>query len=142
MNVLLAEDDRDDCNFFKIALEVMPLPTHLTTVHDGEQAMKHLSENSEHLPDIIFLDVNMPRKDGLECLVEIKENEKLKNIPVVMLSTSRDQDKIRNSFELGANIYIRKPGDFSELAQAIHHALPIAIDNKFSKGKLKYILNA
>ncbi len=142
MNILLAEDDLDDCNFFKLALETMLLSFHLTTVHDGEHLMKYLSENSEHLPDIIFLDINMPRKNGLECLAEIKVNEKLKNIPVVMISTSTDKDKIKNSFDTGASIYIRKPGAFEKLVQVIHHALPIATKNLFSKEGLKYILNA
>ncbi len=142
MNILLADDDIDDCNFFNKALEAIPKDTHLTAVHDGEQLMNYLSENSENPPHILFLDINMPRKNGFECLEEIKQNEKLKDIPVVIFSTTNLQDKIRTLFERGANVYLRKPSNFPELVQAIHHALPIASENTFSKGKLKYILNA
>jgi len=142
MNILLADDDIDDCDFFKKALEAVPKETHLTIVHDGEQLMNYLSENSENLPDILFLDINMPRKNGFECLEEIKQNEKLKDLPVVMYSTTNLPDKISILFQTGANVYVRKPSDFSELVQVIYHALPIAAENIFSNGKLKYILNA
>ncbi|MDZ4808066.1 MAG: response regulator [Bacteroidota bacterium] len=142
MNILLVDDDFDDCNFFKEALDVLPKDTHLTTLHDGEQLMNYLFENSENLPHILFLDLNMPRKNGYECLEEIKQNEKLKDIPVVILSTSKALDKIEMLFKKGANVYVRKPSGFSELVQVIEHALPIATENVFSKVKLKYILNA
>ncbi len=142
MNILLADDDMDDCNFFIKALKAVPKDLHHTIVHDGEQLMNYLSENLENLPHVLFLDINMPRKNGFECLAEIKQNEKLKNLPVVMFSTTNLQDKIHTLFESGADVYLRKPSDFPELVQAIHHALPIATENSFSKGKLKYILNA
>lgn len=142
LNILLADDDTDDCIFFKQALDELALPTHLTTVNDGEQLMNYLSENSEHIPDVLFLDINMPRKNGIECLAEIKKNKKLKDLPVVMFSTSNEWNTINMLFKTGAHVYIHKPGDFSQLKQLIHHALPIAVENKFSNGKLKYILNA
>ena len=142
LNILLADDDTDDCNFFKKALEELSLSTQLTTVHDGEELMNYLSENSEHLPNVIFLDINMPRKNGLECLSEIKQNEKLKDIPVVMFSTSNSWDKINKLFKTGANVYIHKPGDLAQLKQVIHHALPIAAEKIFSNSQIKYILNA
>ena len=104
--------------------------------------MKYLSGNSEHLPDVLFLDLNMPRKNGFECLSEIKQNEKLKGLPVVIFSTSNSQDKIQILFNAGADIYVRKPYDFSDLVQVIHHALPMACENMFSQKKIKYIFNA
>src|ERR1035437_760874 len=88
LSVLLTDDDADDCSFFDKALKEIPIVTHLTTVNDGEQLMKYLSENSEHLPDVLFLDINMPRKNGFECLHDIKENEKLKDLFVVMFTIS------------------------------------------------------
>ncbi|MDQ3108943.1 MAG: response regulator [Bacteroidota bacterium] len=142
MNILLADDDMDDCNLFNNALEALTKVTHLTTVHDGEQLMNYLCENSENLPHILFLDINMPRKNGFECLEEIKQNEKLKDLPVVMFSTSKLQDIINILFKQGADIYVRKPSSLSELVQVIDHALPIATESIFSNGKLKYILNA
>jgi CheY-like chemotaxis protein len=135
LNVLLADDDIDDCIFFKNALAELHQSTNLTTVRDGEQLMDYLSENSEQLPDILFLDLNMPRKNGFECLVEIKENEKLKDLHVVMFSTSypRDpnyeQDMINRLLKIGAFHFIRKPESFEQLKQAIEHALKLVVEN-------------
>ncbi len=142
LNILLADDDIDDCNFFKEALDSLPMSTKLTTVNDGESLMNFLLENEEHLPHVLFLDINMPRKNGFECLSEIKHHDKLKDLAVVMFSTSNAQDKINILFNTGADVYIRKPSSFAQLVQVIHHALPIAAENIFSNGKLKYILNA
>ena len=142
LRVLLADDDMDDCTFFKRALSELSPATHLTTVHDGEQLMTFLSENEQHLPHIIFLDINMPRKNGLECLGEISKNIKLKNIPVVMFSTSNSWETITKLFKSGADVYIHKPSDFAQLKQVIHHALPIAAEKIFSSSPLKYVLNA
>ena len=142
LKVLLADDDVDDCHFFKEALSKLPITTQLETVNDGEQLMNYLKENTAHLPHVLFLDINMPRKNGFECLSEIKNHEKLKDLAVVMFSTSSTHDKIDILFKTGADVYIRKPSSFSELVQVIHHALPIAAENIFSNGKLKYILNA
>ena len=142
LNILLADDDLDDCRFFKEALEALPLTTKLTTVNDGEELMTYLLENTDHLPHVLFLDINMPRKNGFECLTEIKHHDKLKDLPVVMFSTSNVQDKINILFNTGADVYIRKPSNFAQLVQVIHHALPLAAENIFSNGKLKYILNA
>jgi CheY-like chemotaxis protein len=142
LNILLADDDIDDCNFFKHALEELPISAHFATVHDGEQLMHYLSEHSEQLPHVLFLDINMPRKSGLECLSEIKRNPKLKDIPVVMFSTSNSLDTINMLFKSGSHVYIHKPSEFAQLKQVIHHALPIAAEKTFSKNPLKYILNA
>lgn len=142
LNILLADDDIDDCQFFREALEALPVTTRLTTVNDGEQLMKHLADHINQLPHVLFLDINMPRKNGFECLTEIKQTEKLKDLPVVMFSTSKSPEKINILFKTGADIYIRKPSSFSQLVQVIHHALPLAAENIFSNGKLKYILNA
>lgn len=144
LNILLADDDTDDCIFFKQALDELPIETNLSIVNDGEQLMNFLANNELGTggTDVIFLDINMPRKNGIECLSEIKQNEKLKRIPVVMFSTSNAWDTINMLFKSGAHVYIHKPSDFSQLKQVLHHALPIAAENKFSSGKLKYILNA
>jgi len=142
LNILLADDDLDDCQFFKEALEALPLITTLNTLNDGEQLMNYLLKNTDHLPHVLFLDINMPRKNGFECLTEIKNHAKLKDLPVVMFSTTNAQDKINVLFKIGAHVYIRKPSHFYELVQVIHHALPLAAENIFSNGRLKYILNA
>jgi DNA-binding NarL/FixJ family response regulator len=104
--------------------------------------MNYLSKNSKNLPDILFLDLSMPRKNGLECLTEIKQNKNLKDLSLVMLSTSNSKETISTVFKIGANVYIHKPGDFAQLKQVIHHALPIATEKIFSYSPVKYILNA
>lgn len=141
MNILLAEDDIDDCNFFKKALEELQLSFHLTTVHDGEQLMNYLDNNSNHLPDVIFLDLSMPRKTGFECLSEIKSNEKLKDLHVIMLSTSfpRDmkyeEDMIKLLLKIGANQFIRKPDEFLQLKQVILASLILMAEKNLLNGQ-------
>ena len=142
LNILLADDDTDDCLFFKQALEELSVSATLTTVSDGEQLMNYLAENSECLPIVLFLDLNMPRKNGLECLEEIRKNEKLKDLPVVIFSTSNSWDTINMLFKSGAHVYIHKPSDFTQLKQVIHHAIPLAAEKIFSNNPIKYILNA
>jgi CheY-like chemotaxis protein len=142
INILYADDDIDDCHFFEEALKILPINTNITIVNDGEELMDYLSVNAEKLPHVLFLDINMPRKNGFECLAEIKQNEALKDLPVVMFSTSNSKEKITMLLKNGANIYIHKPSDFVQLIQLINNALPLAVENIFSNGKLKYILNA
>jgi CheY-like chemotaxis protein len=142
LRILLADDDLDDCDFFKTALNSLPIENQLITVNDGEQLMKYLQENTEKLPDVLFLDINMPRKNGLECLAEIKKNIDLKELPIVVFSTLKSMDKINLVFKLGGHVYVTKPGDMAQLKQVILNALPIAVEHRFSDGPLKYILNA
>ena len=142
LNVLLADDDMDDCSFFKKALTELPLPTQLTTVHDGEELMQMLNKETIQLPHVIFLDINMPRKNGFECLAEIKQNDRLKDVPVIMFSTTNSRDAMSALFKTGADVYIRKPGNFEQLKELIRYALPMATEKVFSNSQLKYILNA
>ena len=129
LNILLAEDDVDDRFFFDKALKEINIATHLTTVSDGDQLMNYLSECIEHLPDVLFLDLSMPRKNGIECLAEIKESNKLKDLPVIMFSTSFTENRnfeqglINSILKMGALDFIRKPTDFSKLKQLIQNAL-------------------
>ena len=95
-NVLLVDDDKDDCLFFKEALDELPINVNLTTVYDGDQMINLLKKN-ELYPSVIFLDLNMPRKNGMECLMEIKSNaefeiNKMNKIPIVLFSTSNDKE--------------------------------------------------
>ncbi len=142
LKILLADDDTDDCMFFKQALDGLSPSTELTTVRDGDELMKYLAANCDQLPHVLFLDINMPRKDGMECLNEIKKDNKLKELPVVMFSTSNSWSTINKLFSCGAHVYIRKPSDFAQLKQVIHHALPLAAEKIFSNSPLKYVLNA
>jgi CheY-like chemotaxis protein len=129
LNILFADDDVDDRFFFDKALREIPIENMLTMVNDGEQLMDYLSGDLAQLPDVLFLDLSMPRKSGFECLAEIRENEKLKDMPVVMFSTSYTSDQnyeqsmIEVLYKMGAQGFIRKPGEFAKLKQEIHDAL-------------------
>ena len=129
INILLADDNVDDIFLFRKALSEIHLQTHLTTVMDGEQLMHHLSVNCEVNPDILFLDIIMPRKSGLECLSEIKENAKLKYIPIVMFATPFTRGPVidldvKNVFDKkGADSYIHKTSDAAQLKLDIYKAL-------------------
>jgi CheY-like chemotaxis protein len=136
VNILLAEDDIDDLLFFDKALKEIPIAAHLTTVRDGEELMEYLFANLDHLPTILFLDLSMPRKTGFECLTEIKEDDRLKDLYVAMLSTSfpsdlkYEKDIVKMLYKIGAENFIRKPNDFSLLKKIIHDVIIKAIGKK------------
>lgn len=132
-NLLLADDDEDDCAFFKEALDELSLPASLVVVNDGVQLMDYLTANSSNLPDMLFLDLNMPRKNGHECLKEIKEIEKLHSLPIIIFSTSLDIEIVDLMYKKGATYYIRKPGEFSKLKKVIGNALNVASENKLKQ---------
>ena len=141
LNVLLADDDEDDCLIFKEALQDLSVDSLLTTVNNGEQLMRELNARKERLPDIIFLDLNMPRKAGFECLREIKQDEKLKFLTVIIYSTSFERDVVDLLYENGAQHYIRKPGDYTQLKKVIFKAIKIAGTGKPTKPpKEKFVI--
>jgi CheY-like chemotaxis protein len=123
LNILLADDDKDDRFFFKMALDSLTVPTQLTSVVDGEKLMDYLAENAHQLPDVLFLDLNMPRKNGFECLSEIKLNEGLKQLPVIMFSTSFEQEVVNLLYLNGAQYFMRKPAEFSQLKKIIQQTV-------------------
>jgi CheY-like chemotaxis protein len=123
IQLLLADDDHDDCLLFKDALEELSVRVISTIVHNGAQLMHHLNGKTEKLPDVLFLDLNMPLKNGFDCLEEIKQNEKLKALPVIIFSTSFDEHVIDLLYKNGAQYYICKPAAFTHLKKVIHQAL-------------------
>jgi CheY-like chemotaxis protein len=131
ISILLAEDDSDDCSFFKEALKEFPLATQLTIVRDGDQLMQHLTSESCKLPQIIFLDVNMPRKNGFECLSEIKQDKKLKELPVVIYTTSFHKKIATLFYEAGAAYYISKPSEISQLKAAVQKTISTIAQGNF-----------
>ncbi len=123
LSILLADDDTDDCIFFKEAVEELQLPTKLSSLHDGEQLMQHLNNETNKLPDVLFLDLNMPRKNGFECLSEIKLDQRLKQVPVIIFSTSFEQEVVNLLYKNGAEYFIRKPSEFSQFKKIIHQTI-------------------
>ena len=125
LNILFADDDKDDCLFFTDILSNLPFDTSLTIVKDGEQLVSHLVNNAANLPEVIFLDLNMPKKNGYECLAEIKSNTLLNKIPIIIFSTSYDEEKANRLYDNGAHYYICKPTNFKELQEAVHRVLQL-----------------
>ena len=132
VNILLADDDIDDCGFFKEALAGFERPTHLTTVNNGEQLMQFLHDTN-NLPHVLFLDLNMPRKNGFECLSEIKLTNKLKHLPVVIFTTSFEQEVVNQLYQNGAQYFIRKPPEFSNFRKIIQHTIPLIMQENISQ---------
>lgn len=141
LTILLAEDDPDDCYFLKEALSEFTLPTQLTTVHNGEELMHHLTKETGSLPHVLFLDLNMPRKNGFECLSEIKRNKNLKNIPVIIYSTSFHYKIAEMLYENGATYYISKPTEIAQLRKTVQQVITlIAHGNMPQPGKEDFVL--
>jgi CheY-like chemotaxis protein len=112
VKVVLADDDKDDQEIFHEALIETEIPSELTTVDNGKELIEHLKDPAIPNPDIVFMDINMPIKDGKEVLAEIKSDENLKDIPTVILSTSQNQKEVEEAFQAGANLYVPKPYSF------------------------------
>jgi CheY-like chemotaxis protein len=125
IHILLADDDEDDRLFFKEAFEEIKVKTSVTLVNDGVELMNHLTKNGHPLPHILFLDLNMPRKNGMECLQEIRSSDTLKEIPIAIYSTSSSEEDIENTFVRGANVYIKKPNDFEALKKTLEEVITI-----------------
>ena len=141
LTILLADDDIDDCLFFKEALEELIVPTQLTSVHNGEQLMQVLTNETNELPQVLFLDLNMPRKNGFECLSEIKGNKKLQQLPVVIFSTSYEQEVVNQLYQNGAQYFIRKPAEISQFKKIIHQTLIlITQENVLQPTKENFVL--
>lgn len=125
LHVLLADDDEDDRLIFKEALEDIKIKTIVITVNDGIELMDYLTRPGVRLPDVVFLDLNMPRKNGMQCLEEIRNSAALKHLTIAIYSTSGAERDIEETFIKGANIYIKKPNDFSTLKKMVEEAMRI-----------------
>jgi CheY-like chemotaxis protein len=125
INILLADDDNADCLLFKEALEELPVSAILTVVHDGEQLIEALTKKGSKFPDVLFLDLNMPRKNGFASLGEIKRSTELQKLPVIIFSTASNVETVNNVFRDAAHYYICKPADFSQLKKVIYEAITL-----------------
>jgi two-component system, response regulator len=123
--ILLAEDNKKDVELTLAALAEHRLANAVTVVRDGAEALDYLyrrgkfAGHSEGLPVVVLLDLKMPKVDGLEVLRQMKSNPQLKNIPVVMLTSSREEQDLVNSYNLGVNAYVVKPVDFAQFVESI-----------------------
>ncbi|GLZ46034.1 two-component system response regulator [Actinomycetospora sp. NBRC 106375] len=123
IDVLLVEDDAGDVLMTQEAFEHHKLRNQLHVVSDGVEALAFLRREGEHAdaprPGLILLDLNLPRKDGREVLEEVKNDESLRSIPIVVLTTSQAEEDILRSYNLHANAYVAKPVDFERFIQVI-----------------------
>ena len=125
INILLADDDKADCLLFKDALDELPVSAQLTVVNNGEQLIEELTKKGNKLPDILFLDLNMPRKTGFAALGEIKRDTGLQMLPVIVFSTTSELEAVKLVFRDAAHYYICKPNDFLQLKKVIYEALTL-----------------
>jgi len=140
LKVFLADDDEDDRILFADALSETGLQIKLEEIKDGNELMRKLLKEDAALPDIIFLDLNMPSKTGLECLAEIRSRKDLVDIVIIIYSTSANNKDIEETFYRGASLYIQKPIRFSDLKETLHKVFdldwenhkPEAYDEKFA----------
>ena len=148
IKILFADNDKDDFMLFRDALNETKIHAEISSVYDGEHLIEVL-KNSSTLPDILFLDLNMPRKNGFECLIEIKLLKNCMQLPIIIFSTSYDQKMVEQLYKNGARYYVRKPAEFSDLKCTIQNAINLTINGKLKqptmadfviKGELKTII--
>jgi CheY-like chemotaxis protein len=125
IHLILADDDEDDRFFFTDAFSELKINTKVNTFNDGVELMNYLNKEDALMPNVLFLDLNMPKKTGIECLIEIKANTKMSGIAIVIYSTSASEEDIEKTFVLGANIYIKKPDSFKKLKKILSEVVSI-----------------
>ena len=121
-SLLLAEDDTEDAEIFRDILNDISSGINLLVVANGLLLMNHL-HTTEELPDIIFLDMNMPLKNGLQCLREIKDFEKWQHVRIIILSTSSQPELVKTAYELGAELYLEKPTSYPKFKMLLKECL-------------------
>lgn len=121
-HIMVAEDDDDDYLIFSVALQDVQIAVALVRAENGDVLMKLLEES---IPEILFLDLEMPCKNGRECLKEIRSNKKFDNLPIIIYTSFRDPRAIEYTFREGANIYAFKPNNIRELTEILRRILTI-----------------
>jgi CheY-like chemotaxis protein len=123
LHVVFVDDDADEFYLFNEAIEQSFLPVSMCRAKDGTQLLKQLT--SSELPDVILMDLNMPYKDGVETLTEIKANSLFKNIPVIIFSTSKNPNHINSCYQQGASYYVVKPETFDDITKVVKKVFSI-----------------
>ena len=140
LSILLADDDVDDRFLFEKALQKIPIATALTKVNNGEQLMNYFDKGSARLPDVLFLDLNMPVKNGSECIEKIKSDARTKQVPVVMYSTTINDTLADVLYEKGTHYYMHKC-DFQGLVKDIHRILELLSKNPEQPSRSEFVIN-
>ena len=141
ISIILAEDDPDDRLLFNEAINELPVSVKLTAVSNGEELISWLKENVNDLPEALFLDLNMPRKNGFAALGEIKRNPELQDLPVFIFTTTTKHEMIKQVFNDAAHYYIKKPIHFQDLKKLIYKSLALIADHDTNlPGKENFML--
>jgi CheY-like chemotaxis protein len=140
-HILVANDDAQDRMFFQEVINGLPSLVYLTMASDGNETVTILNRLNQ-LPDVVFLDLNMPVKNGFECLKEMKRNKKLQSLPVIIFSTSTHPSSVNEAYEQGAHLYIRKPTCFLNFKKIVHYVLAVNWkDNLSQPPREEFLLN-
>jgi CheY-like chemotaxis protein len=132
IRILLADDSEDDRYLFDKVLSSIPIPTQLAMVDNCDSLTAYLSDVKEKLPDVLFLDFNMPKMNGAECLVDLQKILKLKNLPIVIYSMFIQENVADLLYAIGVHYYIRKAG-LPELKNDLTHILTLLVENNFTQ---------
>ena len=122
LKILLVEDSPSDVRLIREALKDTPVPVQITVARDGVEAIEYLRQTEVGLatrPDLMLLDLNLPRKNGREVLAEVKSSPTLKQIPILVMTSSRSDEDVEQAYALNANCYITKPGDLNEYVNVV-----------------------
>ena len=125
IKVILVDDDEDDIDMFKTAFSKLKVKSTLQYFRNGVQVMEYFKDENSEIPHILFLDLNMPLMGGKEVLYKLRADERFRNLPIAIYSTSNLERDIEDTLSLGANIYIVKPYDFKKLEKALENVLKV-----------------
>lgn len=125
ITIFLADDDPDDRALFEQALNGFSTKHKLQFFHNGKELLSHFEAPDAELPDILFLDLNMPYFTGTECLIEIRKNPRYRELPIAIYSTSSSEKDQEDTFVNGANVYIKKPDSFEKLQKVLQEVIMV-----------------
>lgn len=141
-NVILVDDDPDDRELFAEAIELIDSASNLAMKRNGEELMDYLQHTKgAPAPDIIFLDLNMPRMNGTEALQQLKKDERFSDIPVIIYSTSLNPRDIDETYNAGACRFLRKPNSFEELKRSLKEILQANFSDSLLRSKADFIIS-
>lgn len=142
ISILLADDDEDDRDFFTDIIHQVNGPVEVVCTTNGSELFKKLKQLSENLPDLLFLDLNMPGKDGRECLCEMKSNERFRGMQVIVCSTSSSPDDINYAYDKGADLYLVKPTSHGTYYDMLKNVLDMFLNKKLPvRDRQKFVCN-
>jgi CheY-like chemotaxis protein len=139
-HILFSDDDTDDALLFTQAADLMTSSILLSFAEDGEQLMRYLSKES--LPDMIFLDLNMPVKNGIECLREIRSDKKLEGLPVIVYTTSDNPKDIQTCYDLKASLYVVKPTSFESIIKTLKKIINMDFKKHITPDRENFLLQS